>query len=46
MIIVADTEVLLKVDNVLCDPERVIHVCAHPLHAFHTLRAGEPKLLS
>merc|ERR1711878_155360 len=46
MIIVADTEVLLEVDNILCDPERVIHVCAHPLHAFHTLRAGErPGLL-
>ena len=42
MVIVAHTEVLLEVDGVLCDPQGVVHVGAHHLHALDTLRTGEP----
>ena len=42
MVIVTHTEVLLEVDGVLCDPQRVVHVGANHLHALDTLRTGEP----
>ena len=39
--LVMDTEVLLKVESVLGDPERVLHVSLHPGHALDTLVTGE-----
>merc|ERR1712045_269598 len=46
LVVVADAEVLLEVEGVLCHPEWVSHVGLDPLHALDTLLAGDVAQVS